>query len=113
MSVTYITVAQLRTYEANPSQNAASSGNSYTVVDTAANLQSLSQSDINEMPSIGATAIAANDTPAVMSANQVTLLVNNNVAITVPPNLTPQNSNDGVTDLPNPNGMSVDITWDP
>ena len=113
MRVIYISVAQLRTYEANPSQNAAGSGNSYTVVDTAQNLESLTQSDINEMPSIGATAIAANDVPAVMSANQVTLLVNNNVAITIPPNLTAQNSNDGTTDLPNPNGLSIDISWDP
>ena len=113
MSVIDISVAQLQTYEADPSQNAAPSGSSYTVVDTAAQLESLSQSDINNMPSIGATAIAASDTPAVMSANQITWLVNNSIAITVPPNITPQNSNDGITDLPNPNGVTIDMTWDP
>ena len=110
MSALALSVDQLLAIEADPSSNNLPPGDTWTVTDTAANLETLSLGAISAMPSVGVTAIAATDTPAVFSANQMNALAAAQIPITVPPNNTSQN--DGTYDVPNPNGLTIDITWD-
>ena len=86
-------------------------GSSVSVVDTAAKLMALSPTQLAAFAEIGVTQIAANDTPAVFSADQMQSLTSAGIAVVAPPNNPSQN--DGTYDVPNLNGMTIDVTWDP
>ena len=59
MSALALSVDQLLAIEADPSSNNLPPGDTWTVTDTAANLETLSLGAISAMPSVGVTAIAA------------------------------------------------------
>ena len=71
----------------------------------------MSDNQLSALQFIGVTAIAASgDTPAVFSTDQMKALQLGGVVIVAPPD--DPNQNDGSYDVFNPNGLTLDITWE-
>jgi hypothetical protein len=86
-------------------------GNTVTLVDSVAALEGMTDNQLSALKFIGVTAVAAGgDTPAVFSADQMQALQLAGVVIVAPPDN--ENQNDGSYDVFNPNGLTLDITWD-
>ena len=106
------TLAQALALAASP-HGALPSGETAIVLDTAANLETLTANQITALASIGVTSIAATDTPAVLSADIMNDLGSASIDVLAPP--TDPGQNDGTTVISGPpgDGMTFDITWDP
>ena len=86
-------------------------GFTVTVVGSAAALEGLSDNRLAALKAVGVTAIAASgDTPTVFSADQMQALQIAGIPIVAPPDNASQN--DGSYDVLNPNGLTIDVTWD-
>ena len=87
-------------------------GDTVTVVDSASTLEGLSDEQLAALQTIGVSAIAANDAPAVFTADQINALVQASIAVLAP--LSDPLQNDGTTAISGPAGnhITFDITWD-
>jgi hypothetical protein len=107
-----LTVAQLRALETQLVPVVVPTNDTVTIVDTAANLQSLTAAEIAELPFIGVSAIAAKNAPAVLSATEVADLGNAGVVVVAPPNDPSQNDGSLVISNPSGTGITFDVTFD-
>ena len=106
-----LTLAQALALEAQIVPVVVPSGDTVTIADTAANLQSLTATEIAELPLIGVSAIAATDAPAVFTTVQMNALASAMVPVVAPPG-SGQNDGTAVVTGPGGQGMTFDITWD-
>jgi len=102
-------------------------GEHVIVLDSAANLEAISNGDLSRFGSIidtslptggssgvsAVTGIAATDAVPVFTANQISALGGANVTVVAPPNDPSQNDGTTVISGPSGNGMTFDITWEP
>jgi len=89
------------------------SGDSVTVVDTAARLEALSVTQLEALGLVGVTTVAASDAVPVFDSNQKNALFSESIGIVAPPNDPGQN--DGTIPIfrPGGNGMTFLVTWGP
>jgi hypothetical protein len=104
------TVAQALALEASPPP-ALPSGETAMILDTAANIDTLTHDQLLALSSIGVTSIAGSDAPPDLTGNKMRTLGNQSIIVTAPP-LNP-NQNDGTTVITGPSGFTYVLTWDP
>ncbi len=110
-----LNVAQALALENAALQIAVPSGNSVSVVDTAAALEALSPAELTALGFIGVTSVAASDQAPVFSPEQLAGLNAGSVNTVAPPNDPLQNV--GTTVISGPEGpgkgLTFDILWGP
>ena len=116
------TAAQIEAIEASPVLITVPQGDTISVVDTAADLEAMSVSQLQGLAQFGVTSIAGSDAPPVFNAAQMNALGTggtdyeghkiNGVAVVAPPNDPDQNDGTTVITGANGGGLTFDVTWD-
>ena len=90
-------------------------GGGYTVAiaDLASNLVTLTPTEIAGLPFIGVSSIAAVDTPALLSAAQMSALGAASIPVVAPPANPMQNDGNAQISGPDGTGLTFDVTWAP
>ncbi len=108
-----LSVAQAEALENASLPIAVPNGDTITVVNSAGALEGMSDDQLAALQFIDVTDIAASDTPAVFSADQMNALEAASIPVVAPPNDPSQNDGTSIISGPSGSGMTFDITWDP